>query len=120
MTALREIDGAEAHVLMAALAIYRNELSKARDLGGPALEAAALMDPIAARVQAKVHDALFGGDEPVEPEWDMPESADPITRAKARSDHDDCECHYINRQGDREYPSDYFDGDHYVYERAAS
>lgn len=46
---------------------------------------------------------------------------DPVTTAKAEADrHADCECHYINRQGDREYPSDYFDGDHYVYERAAS
>lgn len=46
---------------------------------------------------------------------------DPVTTAKAEADrHADCECHYINRQGDREYPSDYFDGDHYVYERAVS
>ena len=30
-----DIDGSEAHVLEAALALYRGSLDKARDLGGP-------------------------------------------------------------------------------------
>jgi hypothetical protein len=78
-----DIDGAEAHVLEAALAIYRGELDAMRHLGGPALDAAVTMDPIARRVQAKLHDALYGSGEPLEPDWTMPESADPLTRAKA-------------------------------------
>ena len=77
------IDGAEAHVLEAALAIYRQELTEAKALGGPALDAAVLMDGAASRVQAKLHDLLYGSDEPVEPDWSMPEGADPITAAKA-------------------------------------
>jgi hypothetical protein len=77
------LDGAEAHVLEAALAIYRRELTAARDLGGPAQEVASLMDRPAARVQAKLHDLLYGGDEIPEPDWDMPESADEMTQAKA-------------------------------------
>lgn len=77
------IDGAEAHVLEAALAAYRSELHSARNLGGPATEAVALMDPIAQRVQAKLHDALYGSGEPVEPDWTMPEGDDGLTRSKA-------------------------------------
>lgn len=76
------IDGAEAHVLEAALVIYRQALHDARDLGGPAQEAAALMDPITARVQAKLHDLLYGTDEAPEPNW-LPEQADDMTAAKA-------------------------------------
>jgi hypothetical protein len=102
------IDGAEAHVLEAALAVYRGELHKARGLGGPATEAAALMDPIAARVQARLHDELYGKGEAVEPDWTMPEGADPITQAKGaedywRGDHhryDSEALHHPNIEGD--------------------
>lgn len=65
------IDGSEAHVLEAALAIYRSQLDDARALGGPALDAAATLDPIAARVQARLHDHIYGAGEPVEPDWGL-------------------------------------------------
>lgn len=64
-----DIDGAEAHVLEAALAIYRDRLTAARSLGDPAREMASLMDPIAARVQLRLNDALYGKGEPPEPDW---------------------------------------------------
>ena len=90
-----DLDPAEAHVLEAALAIYRGQLDEARRLGGPALEAAVVMDPVALRVQMRLVDRLYGTGDIPEPDWSMPESADPITAAKGRED--------------------FFAGDHHIY-----
>lgn len=64
-----EVDAAEAMVLEAALAMYRRGLDDAKQLGGLALDAAATMDPIAQRVQMRLHDRLYGSGDPPEPEW---------------------------------------------------
>ena len=77
-----DLDAAEAHVLEAALAIYRGALDEARHLGGPAQDAAAIMDPIALRVQMRLVERLYGTGDVPEPDWSMPESADPLTVAK--------------------------------------
>lgn len=44
------------------------------------------------------------------------ERRDAMTQAKALMDrHADCDCHHINREASsREYPADYWDGDHYL------
>lgn len=53
------MDGAEAHVLEAALVIYRDRLTESKALGGAALDAAVLLDGPAARVQARLHALLY-------------------------------------------------------------
>ena len=67
-----DLDPAEAHVLEAALAIYRGALDEARHLGGPATEAAAVMDPIAQRVQMRLVERLYGTGDVPEPDWSLP------------------------------------------------
>lgn len=68
-----DIDGAEAHVLTAAIALYRGILAEGVQLGGEAADMAVIFDPIASRVEAKVLDLLYGPDvEPAEPEWNLP------------------------------------------------
>ena len=90
------IDVPEAQILEAALAIYRNQLHHARDLGGDARDAAHVMDPIAARVQGKVHEALY---------------APELPKHYHLSDHDpECDCVHINRVVEDDQA-----GDHYVY-----
>lgn len=71
-----DLDPAEAHVLEAALAIYRGQLDEARHLGGPARDAAHVMDPIALRVQMRLVDRLYRTGDVPEPDWSLPESAD--------------------------------------------
>lgn len=68
---LHVTDASEVIVLVAALALYRADMARCRRLGGDALEEADLLDPIAARVQARVYEALYGTDEPVEPDWSL-------------------------------------------------
>lgn len=54
-----ELDGAEAHVLEAALSLYRASLAHGLHLGGIAGDTARTLDPVAIRVTAKLLDLLY-------------------------------------------------------------
>lgn len=80
------LDPAEAAAVDAALAEYRGALLRAQAQGGVAAEMAETMAPFASRVEQRLHEQMYELAAEVEPDWDMPESADPVTAAKAAAD----------------------------------
>lgn len=80
------LDAAEAAAVDAALAEYRGALLKAQSQGGVAAEIAETMAPFASRVEQRLHEQMYELAAEVEPDWNMPESADPVSRYKAEVD----------------------------------